>query len=248
MLIDWPTVIFQIINFLILIALLKRFLYGPIIRAMAEREKKIAQSLALAARAKKEAAEHALRLASDREEFAGNRLMMQQEARLEIETWKNESIERLKSEIAGQKNMWQKSLEEEKEDFLQKLKISISHQVFQVARKAFTDLADEQLEISLIDTFLKKIDRELASIEIQKTAHETVRIISGFPLQQSEKDRLRNGLTPFFPQQEKFHFQEEAELGFGLRLLAGNHKWEWNLNRYMLDIEEDILNTMGIAK
>jgi F-type H+-transporting ATPase subunit b len=244
MLFDWTTVIFQIINFLILIALLKRFLYGPIIRAMDEREKKIAQRLAQAARAEKEAAEHASHLALDQEEFADNRVIMQQEARLEIDTWKNESIEKLKSEIVNQKKNWQKSLEEEKEAFLQKLKISISQQVFQVARRAFTDLADEQLEIRLIDTFLEKIDQELATIEKQKIVHETVRIISGFPLQQNEKDRLQQGLTSFFPQQEKFHFQEEPELGFGLRLLAGNHKWEWNLNRYMLDLEDEILKTM----
>lgn len=248
MLIDWPTVIFQIINFLILIALLKRFLYGPIIRAMDEREKKIAQNLAQAAKAEKEAAEHASRLAIDQEEFAKNRVMMQQEARLEIDTWKNESIERLKSEIADQKKNWQKSLEDEKEAFLQKLKISISQQVFQVTRKAFTDLANEQLEIRLIDTFLEKIDQELTATEKQKIKHETIHIISGFPLHQTEKDRLQQGLTPFFPQQENFYFQEEEELGFGLRLLAGNHKWEWNLNRYMLDIEDEILKTMGMAK
>jgi F-type H+-transporting ATPase subunit b len=248
MLIDWPTVIFQIINFLILIALLKRFLYGPIIRAMDEREKKIAQSLAQAAKAEKEAAAHASLLATEHEEFASKRVIMQQEARREIDTWKNGSIDRLKIDVADQKKNWQKNLENEKEAFLQKLKISISQQVFQVARKAFTDLADEQLEIRLIDTFLEKIDQELASIEKQNTAHETVRIISGFPLHQTEKDRLQQGLTSFFPKQEIFHFQEEPELGFGLRLLAGNHKWEWNLNRYMLDIEDEILKTMGMTK
>jgi len=36
-LIDWFTVIAQIINFLVLVYLLKRFLYGPIIRVIDER-------------------------------------------------------------------------------------------------------------------------------------------------------------------------------------------------------------------
>ncbi len=45
MLINWFTVLAQIVNFLILVYLLKRFLYGPIIRAMQEREKKIARRL-----------------------------------------------------------------------------------------------------------------------------------------------------------------------------------------------------------
>ncbi len=42
---DWFTVVAQIINFLILVALLKRFLYGPIIRAMDRREAEIASRM-----------------------------------------------------------------------------------------------------------------------------------------------------------------------------------------------------------
>ena len=42
MLIDWSTVIAQAINFLILVWLLKRFLYKPILQAIDERDKRIA--------------------------------------------------------------------------------------------------------------------------------------------------------------------------------------------------------------
>ena len=41
MAIDWFTVGAQVINFLVLVYLLKRFLYGPIIRAMDRREQAI---------------------------------------------------------------------------------------------------------------------------------------------------------------------------------------------------------------
>ena len=58
MLIDWFTVFAQIINFLILIFLLKRFLYGPITRAMEERKKKIATAIEQADSAKKKAKQH----------------------------------------------------------------------------------------------------------------------------------------------------------------------------------------------
>ena len=43
--IDWFTVVAQIVNFLILVWLLKKFLYGPIIRAMDDRERRIASRL-----------------------------------------------------------------------------------------------------------------------------------------------------------------------------------------------------------
>jgi F-type H+-transporting ATPase subunit b len=55
MLIDWFTVIAQIINFLILVYLLKRFLYKPILNAIDEREKRIASQLEDAAKQKAEA-------------------------------------------------------------------------------------------------------------------------------------------------------------------------------------------------
>ena len=46
MLIDWFTVIAQVVNFLILVWLLKRFLYRPILDAIDAREKRIALALA----------------------------------------------------------------------------------------------------------------------------------------------------------------------------------------------------------
>ncbi len=46
MLIDWFTVVAQALNFLILVWLLKRFLYKPILDALDAREKRIAGKLA----------------------------------------------------------------------------------------------------------------------------------------------------------------------------------------------------------
>ena len=53
--IDWFTVVAQAINFLILVWLLKRFLYKPILHAIDEREKGIAAQLAQAEAKKAEA-------------------------------------------------------------------------------------------------------------------------------------------------------------------------------------------------
>ena len=55
MLIDWFTVAAQILNFLILVWLLKRFLYKPILDAIDAREKRIITELADAAKKQKEA-------------------------------------------------------------------------------------------------------------------------------------------------------------------------------------------------
>ena len=55
MLIDWFTVGAQLLNFVILVWLMKRFLYQPVLDAIAAREQKIAAELADAAATKAEA-------------------------------------------------------------------------------------------------------------------------------------------------------------------------------------------------
>jgi F-type H+-transporting ATPase subunit b len=40
-------------------------------------------------------------------------------------------------------------------------------------------------------------------------------------------------------------FNVDEKLGLGIRLLANDRKWEWNLSRYMRDIEKDIIHTMN---
>jgi F-type H+-transporting ATPase subunit b len=245
MLIDWFTVGVQIINFLILMALLKRFLYGPIIRAMDERENRIATRLSEAAAARQEAEAKAARLSEEQEEFTRARQRMELEARQEINNWKEGSIERLKEEIAAQRNDWQQGLAEEQEAFLRRLKIHINQQVFLVARKVMADLADASLENRLIKTFLKKIHQEPATLfERNDRNSKTLLVITGFPLDNALKETLRTQLDGSFSSFGEVDFKEEEELGFGIRLLAGDQKWEWTLFRYLRDVEQNILQTM----
>src|ERR1700679_1223290 len=62
MLIDWFTVGAQALNFLVLVWLMKRFLYKPVLHAIDEREKRVAAELADAASKRAEAD-------TEREEF-----------------------------------------------------------------------------------------------------------------------------------------------------------------------------------
>jgi len=52
--IDWRLIIIQIINFLILLFILKRYLYGPLLTILEKRKARIAESLETAEKMKKE--------------------------------------------------------------------------------------------------------------------------------------------------------------------------------------------------
>src|SRR5450432_1233116 len=76
MLIDWFTVIAQVVNFLILVWLLKRFLYGPILDAIDAREKRIATELADADAKKAEAQKERDEFQHKNEEFDRQRIAL----------------------------------------------------------------------------------------------------------------------------------------------------------------------------
>lgn len=246
MLIDWPTVIFQIINFLILIALLKRFLYGPIIKAMDDREQQMAARLAEAAKTEQEAAERAALLAREQDNFAKAREKMLSQAREEVEKWKHDALLRLQAEVDEKREGWNTIVVSEQEDFLHKLKRLVSRNVFLIARKALNDLADDELEARLISAFVEKIANKEEGFEVLfSTSAAHIKCITGFSLGEPQKEQLEKALSSFLCEGRKLSFQKDIDLGFGVRLLSDDKKWEWNLNRYMLELETEIHKTMN---
>src|SRR5579871_2530356 len=76
MLIDWFTVCAQALNFLILVWLLKRFLYKPILHAVDAREKRIATELADADAKKAESQKERDEFEHKNEEFDRQRAVL----------------------------------------------------------------------------------------------------------------------------------------------------------------------------
>ena len=248
MLIDWFTVAVQIANFLILIALLKRFLYGPLLRAMDKRQKAIDESLADAARSQQEAVVQSAALAGEREALASTREALLRQAASEVESWRKTVLLRIREEIEETKQLWWQQLIDEQDSFFDKLKIRISEQVVRVADKVLVDLADDRLEAKLVGVFLAKMatDHDFAvghPLEAGELLVATDRALSP-----ESREGLRNELTARFGLGKTIIFKEEPGLGFGIRLTVGDQAWEWNLARYMQELEQDIRQALALVR
>ena len=117
MLIDWFTVLAQIINFLILIYLLKRFLYGPIIRAMEEREKKMAAAQDRAKNAKKEAERMSSELEREKQALISSKEKLLAEAKAEVDSWRETKLKASKEEIEALRKSWMDRLNDDRKTF-----------------------------------------------------------------------------------------------------------------------------------
>jgi F-type H+-transporting ATPase subunit b len=185
--IDPFTLIAQIINFLILVLLLRRFLYGPIIRTMDERERRIAAELDEAARKEDEAQREARECHAEKVRLEDSRGEMLTRAQEEAAALKKKMVAEARSEIEENKTKWTRAIEIEKETFLQNLRQRTGEEVYAISRQVITDLANIELERHIIDTFIERLRglEDSERLEIATAARRTREgavITTSFPI------------------------------------------------------------------
>ena len=239
MLIDNFTIIAQAINFMILVYLLHRFLYGPVIRIMDEREKKISQTMEQAKRAEEAAAKTAHELAKEKQVFIDTREQLLADAHKDIENWRETQVEAVKSEIEGLRGALKNSLEKEQQAFLGRLKEEVTRQVLRISEKAIKDLAAQRLENRIIFVFLEKVKALEKQLEMKNFTGD-VRVTSGFELDPEMTLELSRKFSEWFPKSKSIGFNRSEALGMGIEVTAGDRKTAWNLDKYLTGLEEEI--------
>lgn len=244
--ISWFTVVAQIINFLVLVFLLKKFLYGPIVKAMDERQERID-------RQEKESlfkfGEGEMRMREYEEKSAA--LNSQKEeilsiARKEAEEERKEYLQKSRAVVDEQKKAWEHSFIREKDLYLMELKKEIGRQSCQIARRALQDLASADLEKMVIDVFIDKLknlsEEERARInESLVRRGKTVLVNSAFPVTEEQTRKIRAVLGDKFEQMEETEFLVSPELLCGIEIEANGNHLGWNIDEYLRSFSENLL-------
>ncbi|MHB9029796.1 MAG: F0F1 ATP synthase subunit B family protein, partial [Candidatus Latescibacterota bacterium] len=146
-----------IINFLILVLLLKRYLYGRIIRAMDERRDRLNAQLNEAVRKREDAEREAEAYRRKQQELEEQRASLVAQARQEAKTQRRELLNAARREVDEEKSRWMDTLHEQEEAFYRSLRESIGKQVFETTRIVLEDLADDDLDRRIIETFIARV-------------------------------------------------------------------------------------------
>lgn len=252
MIIDWYTIIFQIINFLILVFLLRHFLYKPITSFMNEREQKILQREKEAERMKKEAEEEILAYRRKNEELEETEEEIMARAHKEAEQEKNRLLNEARLDVDETRTRWQADLEREKETFIVELRRRIGHQACLVARHCLGDLADARLEELTWSQFLKKLahlpDEERDQLRVALADRDgRVVLHSAFDTGDKQVKELETALAELLPPGDnklEVTTRLEPDLICGLELESGGYRVAWNVDSYLKDVEEQILKEL----
>jgi len=244
-LIDWFTIIAQIVNFLILVALLKHFLYGRVIKAMDERERKIASRLEDAEKKQEEAENEAASHRKRNQELEERRKELLSQASEEAEKERKELTEKAREEIDQLQARWRDALRQEKDSFLQELRQKVNEQVCHIARRAMKDLADADLEGKIVNTFTERL-KNLGEKE-QKTIVDSmgdgghpVTIMSAFEIASNDRQKITKALRNTIKEDIEVEYQTSPDMILGVELRSDGRKLAWSLDDYLESLEASI--------
>lgn len=238
MLIDWYTVVAQVINFAILVWLLKRFLYRPILRAIDAREKRIADSLAEADKARVDAErerqtfeERNAALENQRQERLGQVAEEAREERHRLMEAARRSAEQLREQQIG-------ALRREQDRLSDELVREAREQVLSITRRALSDLAHRDLEEAMTAVFLDRLqgvdDAERRRLAERLTVGGgAIRLRTAFPLSSEQQQRLQKALADGLGIEVSVDFEVAPEIVGGIELASDGEKLGWSIEEYL---------------
>jgi len=245
MLIDWFTVGAQALNFLILVWLMKRFLYQPILHAIDEREKRIAAELADADAKKAEAQKERDEFQQKNEAFDQQRAALLSQATDEAKAERQRLLDEARKAADSLSAKRQETLRNDAQNLNQAISRRTQQEVFAIARKALADLATTSLEERLGEVFTRRL-RELNGqakanlAEALKTTSDPALVRSAFDLPAEQRAAIQHALNETFSAEVRVRFETAPDLVSGIELTTNGHQVAWSISDYLASLERGV--------
>lgn len=231
---NWSTFALEILNFLVLVWILKRFLYKPVLNVIAQRRARIEQTRSESERLKSEAQ-------SLRERY---------ESRLaDWEREREKARTQLLDEIGAERVRLQGGLRVSLEQEREKARALQERRISDLARQAeeagiaqggrfvarlLSRLAGPDLEARLVGLVLEDLrglpeEQRQAIRDACSKVGETIRVTSAFPLDQGPREALAAGLQQLVGRAVCIEWLEDSALLAGVRISIGSWVLRANL-------------------
>jgi F-type H+-transporting ATPase subunit b len=245
MLIDWFTVGAQALNFLILVLLLKRFLYKPILHAIDEREKRIAAELADADAKKTEGKKEQDEFKRKNEEFDQQRAALLSKATDEANAERQRLLDEARKAADGLSAKRQELLRSEAQTLNKSIRRRAEQEVFAIARKALADLATTSLEERMIEVFERRLrdmdgERKKTLAEALGAASDPALVRSAFELPAEQRAAIQKALNETFSADIRIRFEIAPNLISGIELTTNGQKVAWSIADYVASLEDAV--------
>ncbi|MBC7700520.1 F0F1 ATP synthase subunit B [Aquabacterium sp.] len=238
MLIDWFTVGAQALNFIILVWLMKRFLYKPILDAIDSREKRIADSLADADAKQAEAHKERDEFQHKNEAFDQQRAALLSQATKEAQAERQRLLDEARQAADALSSKRQEALRADAGRLNQAIVQRTQQEVFAIARKTLSDLASTSLEASAVELFIQRLSAldgqsKTSLVNALNAAPSLAMVRSAFELPAAQRQSIQAAVNDTFSTKIDFRFETAPDLVCGIELSSNGVKVAWSIADYL---------------
>ena len=245
MTIDWITVAAQLLNFLVLVWLLKRFLYRPILDGIDARESEIANRMSEASRvqdkAKSTVTHYQAKLDTLQEEQSRSLDRAHQEAMTERDELLNDARQRIREEHSAAK----RQQHEQAVEYVAQLHRDSAQTLLSVIRKALQEMSDETLEERLTLHALSTVDRQEVIGRSAAMAGKKLqpRITTKTALDTAATQRICESTEHIWPGCT-IEFDTDAEQAPGVTVQFGSSQVSWTIDAYVDELQSRLNDSL----
>lgn len=245
MLIDWFTVGAQLVNFVVLFWLMKRFLYQPILDAIDAREARITAELSEAAAKLAEANAKRGEFQRKNDEIDQQRSMLLAQASSDAAAERQRLFDEARKAAEEFSSRRMQTLKNDADRLNQALRRRTAREVFAITRKVLTDLAASDLEERLTNVFIERIrgtdgeTKEAFSKEIGNATEPFV-VRSAFDLPAERQAIVEATIREVFEAKVPIRFETDFDLITGVELRNEGQKLAWSVSDYLSSLEANV--------
>jgi F-type H+-transporting ATPase subunit b len=236
-LIDWFTVCAQVLNFLILVWLLKRYLYKPVLAAIDAREKQVAARIVDAQTQEKRTQAASDDIRKRNEAFDHEREGLMHKATEEGAAERQRLFDSAREDSQLLRVKLAQQLAAERAELGRQLSLRTQAEVFALTRKALSELAGTSLEDRMIEVLIDRL-RTLPKQQLALTG-TTVLIRSAQDPSAAGRTKLEAAIHECLDANVVVRFDTAAELVGGLDLSVDGVKLAWSVSDYLSTLAQD---------
>jgi F-type H+-transporting ATPase subunit b len=230
---NWTTFLLEIINFLVLIWILKRFLYKPVLDIIARRRSDIEAQLSegqhLHEEVDKLKAEYENRIT----EWNKERKQLKDALMKELDEERHRQLTELQETLAARREKAEVSESRKRSEAQRDIETQALKQGAEFASRLLNCAAGQELETRLVQKLIEDLGQlsteRISALRTQwGEAPEAIQVISAYPLAEDQRKQLEQKLVQVSGLDVPVDYEQDEALLAGLRIVIG--VWALHLN------------------
>lgn len=244
--INWFEIVAQIINFVVLLLILQKLFYKPIIKAMEERQARIKEDLDKADIRMQEADSLIATYENKLAEIEENEKGMLEQAKKEALLTKETLLKGYRNQADEKRMAYLNEMEKEKEGLSAELKKSLGTNAVKIASNILTMINNEDIRERLFDSFIGKIHSLSPEYlqEVVSSAEEDLILISSEAIPEEKRRILENALKEKIGSYRTITYKVDESLVFGYELKFETFTLAMNIKKYLEESEKNIMEKL----